>query len=268
MIIEPIQSHQWPIFFAMIRQQGWHMSCAEQQLYTSGLDHPFLCLHHQQRILGFISGCCHNSQAWIGNLIVAEPQRGNGNGALLFDTLIIHLKQRGVTTLWLTASEEGRHLYQKRGFVACDTIQRWITSGLGLAQGGADHRHYLHQLDHQKHHQQRTSFLHTLGHNGKVVRSGHNVALLQPSSTFSSLGPWYEHGNHAPHQYDLLMKARAVCSRHHQLVTDIYASSQLQGVLTSAGFKRCATTTLMYYGPSQPDKTIAQHALAGLGSFN
>lgn len=268
MTIEPIQDHQWPIFFAMIRQEDWRMSHAEQRLYATGSNNPFLCLHHDQRIIGFISGCCHGDQAWIGNLIIASSERGKGYGALLFDTLVTQFKQQGVTTLWLTASEEGRPLYEKRGFSACDHIHRWIAPGCGLNQVGEQHQRYLHHCDQMAHQQQRRSFLRTLNHDGQVVRSGQNVALLQPSTNLTSLGPWYEQGYSPEHQYRCLMQARNCCSRHHQLVTDIYASTHLQGVLTTAGFKRCGTTTLMCWGQQQPLKLSSQRALAGLGSFN
>lgn len=273
MTIEPIQDHQWPIFLAMIRQQGWRMNRTEQRLYAAGLNNPFLCLHHEQQVVGFISGCCHGDQAWIGNLIVASSERGNGYGSLLFDTLVIQFKKQGVTTLWLTASEEGQPLYEKRGFVACDQIQRWITPGLvkpdsQLAQTNTNHQRYLHQCDQMAHHQQRKSFLRIIGHNGHVVRSGQNVALLQPSTNLTSLGPWYEQGYSPENQYQCLIEARNRCSRHHQLVTDIYASTHLHGVLTTAGFKQCGTTTLMCWGQQQPLKQSSQRALAGLGSFN
>lgn len=267
MTIQPIQKDQWPIFFALIQREGWLISRAEQRLYQQG-EQPFLSLKHGGKTIGFISGCRHQHQAWIGNLIVATDQRGKGYGARLFDELVAQLRQQGCTSLWLTASSAGQPLYEKRGFVANDTIQRWTAPGLGFEQANLSQYRDLNCLDRLHHHQNRSAFLHTISHGGSIVRCGTSVALLQPSATFTALGPWYETRHHPQMQYCCAMKARQSCPRSHQLVTDVYAAANIQGVLTVAGFNHRSTATLMHWGANQHPSQPTQIALSGLGSFN
>jgi len=271
MTIAPINQQHWPLFLSMIRHEGWKISTAEQRLYAPGSAHPFLCLHQHGEVLGFVSGVCHAHEAWIGNLIIAPGQRGKGCGGQLFDTLVAQLRQQGCTSLWLTASADGQPLYEKRGFVATDRIQRWKAPGLGLAKPRQQQQHYLYHCDRAQHHLERRDFLRTISHNGSIVRHGNNVALLQPGAGITQLGPWYEQGYQQESQYKLLLQARRTCSRQQQLVADVYASTQLQGVLSAAGFTCHGVTTLMHCAASgikQPARPRLQRALAGLGSFN
>lgn len=271
MTITPLQKHQWPLFLRMARQEGWRISATESRLYRDESTHPFLCLQQEGKVRGFISGVRHEHEAWIGNLIVDGEQRGKGYGAQLFDALVAQLNQHSCTSLWLTASADGQPLYKKRGFVAVDRIERWRAPGLGCIATECRQWHYLSQLDNQQHRHNRSSFLRTIGHNGSIVRHDNNVALLQPGNGLTVLGPWYEQGRQPQLQYQFLFQARRTCSRTHQLVADVFASEQLQRVLSAAGFTCCGSTTLMHYGSSgtrQPSTPRLQRSLAGLGSFN
>ncbi|MDY0190586.1 MAG: GNAT family N-acetyltransferase [Desulfuromonas sp.] len=269
-MIAPLQEQHWPLFLHLAQQEGWRISAVESRLYRADSPHPFLCLHQDGELCGFISGVRHEHEAWIGNLIVAVKQRGKGYGAQLFDALVAHLRQHGCTSLWLTASAAGQPLYEKRGFVANDRIQRWIAPGLGTQPRQQQQGNFLYHCDRAQHHQDRRQFLRSISHNAHVVRYANNVALLQPSTNLTLLGPWYEQGHQQEAEYQFLLQARRTSARHLPVVADVYASAQLQGVLSAAGFRCCSNTTLMHY-TSAGSKRIEpglQRSLAGLGSFN
>ena len=55
-------------------------------------------------------------------------------GVQLFDFAVEFLRQGEPKRIWLTASAEGLPIYQRRGFVRVDCIERWAGQGLGIAE--------------------------------------------------------------------------------------------------------------------------------------
>jgi GNAT superfamily N-acetyltransferase len=58
--------------------------------------------------------------------LIAAAYRGRGYGGGLVDHAIKNLRAHGV---WLTASELGRPLYERRGFCVIGGVERWAREG-------------------------------------------------------------------------------------------------------------------------------------------
>jgi ribosomal protein S18 acetylase RimI-like enzyme len=56
-------------------------------------------------------------EAYIYNLYTLPQWRNKGIGSELFDRLLTIAKKRGVEYCWLLATEDGRSIYLRRGFV-------------------------------------------------------------------------------------------------------------------------------------------------------
>lgn len=65
---------------------------------------------------------------WVGMVLVDEARRGGGVGKAMFAAVLDLASKLSVTTLGLDATDMGRPLYQKLGFVDQCGIDRWVCS--------------------------------------------------------------------------------------------------------------------------------------------
>ena len=78
-----------------------------------------------RRIVG--GACCASFGAtgWIGALGVVPRARGRGLGTALTDACVAWLRDRGATTVLLHATDAGRPVYERVGFVAEGRSRAW-----------------------------------------------------------------------------------------------------------------------------------------------
>lgn len=60
-------------------------------------------------------------EAYLSNMYTLPDWRGRGLGTALVATCVAHLKATQVRRIWLHATEEGRPVYAKAGFVPSET---------------------------------------------------------------------------------------------------------------------------------------------------
>ena len=65
------------------------------------------------------------SEGYVLNMYTVPQWRGRGIARTLLEEIIKYVKNTGTTQLWLYATDEGRPLYEKLGFVA-------LTDAMGL----------------------------------------------------------------------------------------------------------------------------------------
>jgi GNAT superfamily N-acetyltransferase len=73
---------------------------------------------------------------WIGLILVDESLRGRGYGSILMDRCLDQARRRGDEIVGLDASDLGRPVYLKKGFVDVAPIDRWS----GVLSAGGDPR--------------------------------------------------------------------------------------------------------------------------------
>ena len=89
-----------------------------------------------RRLIG--GACCASFGAtgWIGALAVLPRSRGHGTGELLTRAAIDWLQERGARTILLYATELGRPVYERVGFVAEAPARAWRGTPPGPAPEG------------------------------------------------------------------------------------------------------------------------------------
>ncbi len=98
--------------------EEWHFPISDfilqhfEQPYFS----PFV-LCEDDTVVGFGNSIRNNDTAWLGNIIVHADHRKKGYGSLITRHLIDHAGSLGVTSFILIATEMGRPVYEKIGFV-------------------------------------------------------------------------------------------------------------------------------------------------------
>ena len=167
----------------------------------------------------------------------------------------------------MTASQQGRPLYEKHGFVVVDQVERWaLPAGWRVecdATDGAEKLNRLLQADRSIWGECRSVLLSHLAENSSVFACGDSVALLQQGPDLQMIGPWY--GGAASARM-LLQQLVAAAKPSRELVVDLIGSSVLQPVLANFGFHCCGRNQLMARGKFHEIELQGMVSLASLGS--
>jgi len=260
----------WKVFLALARDEGWRVPKNELALYRGTLAGSAYVLRAGEEVRGFVTAVAHEKSGWIGNLIVPRDCRGFGYGALLFDHAVALLERQGVRQLWLTASPEGRPIYEKRGFAAVDGIVRWtLKAEGGELAGGEGQRDGASLLagDRAVWGESRHRMLSPLAKEGQVFACGGTIALLQSGRGMQVLGPWLSAQLCPQENRRVLLSVLAAAAQRCELVTDVVESSPLQALLRAAGFTRQGRCDLMLRGAPGEVRLTQLVALASLGSM-
>jgi GNAT superfamily N-acetyltransferase len=77
---------------------------------------PFVA-EEDGEIIGTAVGTINGNAGWVGTIFVAPAARGRGVGSALTDATVDALDAAGCRTQVLVATNEGRPIYERRGFV-------------------------------------------------------------------------------------------------------------------------------------------------------
>ncbi|RCH55726.1 hypothetical protein DJ568_07525 [Mucilaginibacter hurinus] len=84
------------------------------------LETPFcfpLKVTYNNLIAGIGTGIEHNGSGWLAHIIVHPDYRNKGIGTIITKTLMDNFKAKGISSLYLLASDLGERVYEKLGFV-------------------------------------------------------------------------------------------------------------------------------------------------------
>lgn len=130
MTVEPFGTEDINGFLDLAAAEGWLVDPWELDFLLKTFPAGCLCVRNESGAgVAFVTAPQYGRSGWIGNLIVAADHRGKGIGEALFLRALQMLCEAGADTVWLTASKQGQSLYEKHGFKAIDTINRWSGSG-------------------------------------------------------------------------------------------------------------------------------------------
>ncbi len=257
----------WGEFLALAAAEKWRVPRRELDLYAGALKGNAFVLKSAGRALGFVTAVAHQRSGWIGNLLVRPDERGRGCGARLFEHALESLQKKGVESVWLTASEQGRPLYQRRGFRTVDTVVRWAAGGRGQATViGNGSSEELLAADRRVWQESRSGLLDGVAGDGQVFAHGDTVLLLQAGEDLQVLGPWFSR-EFCPRENRMVLAAALEATGTGELVVDTVASAPVAGLLVVAGFERRGECALMVRGGGPSGNLAGLVALASLGSM-
>ena len=153
----------------------------------------FVCKVKEQPV-AFITSIAYGTTGWIGNLIVGKSFRGRGIGKTLTKHALESLRLAGVQSIWLSATEPGRWIYQGFGFVEVDTINQWVGFGqagkLRDAPPGMDIER-MKLLDSAYWGDNRGALIEAVCQQGKVISALDSFLVMRPwNADFVQFGPW------------------------------------------------------------------------------
>lgn len=107
--------------------QAWAAYSADEYGVAED-DVPFaITARRNEEVVGTATGAIHGTEAYLGRLIVAASERGTGVGSHLLAAFESHAADEGCTRLTLRTQAGGsaRTFYERRGWRACATLDRW-----------------------------------------------------------------------------------------------------------------------------------------------
>ncbi len=270
MEIASLTETDWEVFLRLAGAEGWRIPQQELELLRGSPAGGAFALRFEDEPRGFVSAVAHQHTGWIGNLIVPAACRGRGYGSRLFAHALEVLAERGVRSIWLTASAMGRPLYEKMGFRAVDGIGRWSLRVPGRTDSPALETSDVEMLlekDALVWGESRRDMLLCLARKGQIFSHGGTAAVLQKSGFFQVLGPWVSQGFCPRENRQLLMAVLAAADQGTELVVDLLESSPAAALLAAAGFTPGGRCDLMVRGDDRGIDLGCLVALASLGSM-
>ncbi len=271
-VVRP-EAGDWQVFLLEAAREGWRVPAGEIALWRGPLADSALALRHRDRFVGLVTRICYGSSAWIGNLLVVPDWRGRGCGARLLDQAILELHAKQVCSVWLTASDAGAPLYQRRGFTTLGTVERWVrppaknpggknrqTMAAGLKSAGDLRAEDVGVWG------ERRCLLDFLLSRGQLLQSGTHLALLQQDAGLQILGPWFAPQFCTEDVCSILSQAASFPSTD-ELVIDVRTGVLSPCVLKKAGFLCRGRTRLMIRGDTRRIDLNPLVSFASLGSM-
>ena len=260
-----------PHFLGLADQEGWVADQWEFDFLLSSNPNCCWCaIDHDEHPVGFVTAIRHGRSGWIGNLIVADASRGSGIGNALFLRAVEALRGDGVVTVWLTASEMGKGMYERHGFRAVDTVIRWsggeaVRHPEGTGDSGGWDFESCCAIDSSAWGDRRRELLAAVMQRGAVISEPGGHAVLQPVGGMMQLGP-YTAGD-ASVAGRLLDRALRQVTAGRRLCIDVPASNRAAGRLYSRRrLRMTGVTTLMYAGEKPEYRPKFIFGLATMGS--
>ncbi|MBD1399729.1 GNAT family N-acetyltransferase [Pelovirga terrestris] len=267
MVLQPLSAADWNLFLRLARGEGWLVPTKEQLLFHHQWRPFFLALRHCGTTCGFISAVSYHHSGWIGNLLIAPELRGQGYGKYLFKEALKVLNQPPLQRIWLTASRQGRSLYQGYGFTQVDTVTRWSATGRGKNQPltALATLACLMAIEQDCWGEDRGDLISALAADSFLLQQPNTLAMVQTGMDLWQLGPWSAAKSDPRSARLLLDLAVAATPVNKTLFVDALDSAGLELLLRQRGFTRHGQNLLMYQGKMPRLRGVM--ALASLGSI-
>ncbi|HEU0264995.1 MAG TPA: GNAT family N-acetyltransferase [Geobacterales bacterium] len=262
--IEEFKDEAIPTLLSLAREEGWISHPWEFRFLRTAFPQGALAARDGSGYVGFVTALRHGRSGWIGNLIVRKDRRGGGVGRALFEQALQLLTSRGVETIWLTASAQGRPLYEQQGFSSIDRIRRWQGSGSIRQAEQLPALRRMMELDAEAWGDRRDQLILATAGRGVLHGSSAGFLVCQDQGGIHQLGPWIAPAEEGGELFEAAIDG----SQKGTLVVDMpERNKQGATLLMERGFRCCASTELMIYGVVPHYRPELIHGLATLGSL-
>ena len=255
-------------FLHLASEENWICGRWEFAFLLGHFPQGCLAVRIDDAPVAFITSIKYGKSGWIGNLVVRKDLRGKGIGTTLMKNALADLVDAGARTVWLTASEAGKHIYERSGFAVIDMVKRWFgigTGGLDAHPGDVSIADVL-AMDNSGWGDMRESILTELLERGTVMVCNGGFLIGQPADGSMQLGPWGAEGRKAAKK--LLDGARIRAGDGTRIFLDAPVRNIDAAVLLhSRGFTLGGSALLMYLGEKPAYDPTRIYALASMGSM-
>ena len=254
-------------FLELAAAEGWICGRWEFDFLFSAFPQGCLVAREAEFPVGYVTAIKYGESGWVGNLLVRKECRGKGGGTALMKHALAALSEAGVGTTWLTASREGKPIYESLGFTAVDVMNRWVGKGIG---GKCPPRETLSRaeilaVDQSGWGDRRDALIDVVCGRGQVWGTRDAFLVSQPCAEGIQLGPW---GGTDRGALLLLDDALVAAGRGTRVFLDAPIRNTGQtSLLLGMGFSIRGSTLLMCRGGAPAYEPERVFALASMGSM-
>jgi len=200
LVVDRLRAEDLPAALRLSTQAGWNQLAADWQRLLDLCPEGCLAGRLDGALVATATVASYGRDAhWIGMVLVDEALRGRGVGSTLLQQAISLARAGGGEAIGLDATDLGRPVYLKQGFVDVAPIDRW--SGVLRENGSSEGLEPLDRsnleavaaFDRAACGVDRSALLlHLLNEPGVtgVVSRGAGYALLRPGRTQGHVGPF------------------------------------------------------------------------------
>lgn len=267
MVIDQFRHDDIEPFLALAAAEGWVCDRWEFEFLLAQFPSGCLTARREGELVGYVTSIKYDSSGWIGNLIVSRECRGEGIGSALMEGALAALDTAGAATVWLTASKQGKPIYERLGFTVVDVIYRWVGQGIwGGSSAPVDcSREALLDIDNAGWDDRRESIIDAAIRRGRLYHAGRSFLVSQPCSGGIQLGPWGGLDRNAP---ILLDEALLGAGKGVKVLLDVpIRNTEQTALLLGKGFSIRGSTLLMCRGTRPAYAPESVYALASMGSM-
>ncbi len=268
MQIDAFRHEDVDAFLSLAAEENWISGRWEFDVLLRHFPQGCLAARADSGPMAFITSVRYGSSGWIGNLIVHKNQRSKGVGSALMVRATEILLGAGARTVWLTASEAGKPIYERLGFRAIDVIKRWHGTGRGCASMKDDYFPLPEAvaIDQAGWGDARETILSQTRERGTLAAFDGGFLISQPLAIGVQLGPWGVTEQRTAVQ--LLDTAQTRAGSATALFLDVPAHNvDAARLLYSRGFNIGGSALLMYLGEKPAYDPSRIYALATMGSM-
>lgn len=223
---------------------------------------PFVVEDAGGAIVGAGVATRHGVTGWLGQILVDQEARGQGVGTMITRTLMAHLQEQGCRSLLLAATDLGRPIYAKLGFVEDGTyhlLEKTRRAGAGAAPTSLAARRIrrisqddlaaISALDAVATGEERVDLLCAFGFDGWVLPGdGGGEMGLGGYAIRSAWGPYGVVARNARNAQLLIEHASAV-ERSDVMTAWLHSSNPAgRAAFEAAGYSEVRSVTRMVYG--------------------
>ncbi|MGH2500818.1 MAG: GNAT family N-acetyltransferase [Candidatus Limnocylindria bacterium] len=115
-----------PAAMALKDAAGWNQTEQDWRLLLELEPDGCFVLESEGRVVASATAYCYGRDlAWIGMVLTLPEFRGRGLGSRLFRASVEFCEERGIRCIKLDATDMGRPLYERAGFVGEYEVERW-----------------------------------------------------------------------------------------------------------------------------------------------
>lgn len=206
---------------------------------------------------------CYGTQlAWVGMVLTDARYRGNGFASRLVRQALKCAQDLGVRCIKLDATDAGRPVYERLGFRAEQTIERWVKRGLGATVHLRGRTLSLKpELDRSACGYDRIAWLEAMREEGGTYVHNGGFLLTRSGLHNAYLGPGVAEDARTAHE---LVEQALSENRDGGWFWDLLPSNrEAQDLARLFDFVPCRTLTRMQFGEGLPSQERAVYAIAG-----
>jgi GNAT superfamily N-acetyltransferase len=249
--------------FELSAAAGWNQTVEDWSMLMELTPDGCFGIEVDGRLVSTTTLVCYGQRlAWIGMVLTNAEYRSRGFARRLVAEALDRADAKGVETVKLDATEQGRALYEKLGFKSEEAVERWTRAGSsGSTQSAHGSHGYSTDLDREAFGADRSALLGMLSKRGEIYTSPNGFLCSREGRTTGYLGPCVAS---QPAAARALISELINKSAQHGWSWDLFpANRDAVAIASELGFVRQRCLTRMTRGRPLHEKDHIVSAIAG-----